>query len=278
MEWEHSNPNPLVRNSQVLISPYQGPSVRENLHGFGLSDPSGRAIFQAKGHSVIRPFGRSADGPKGPGAAPYPSSPSPSQDGVQALRDVCIQLARVGGTFVQSSENPATRRKSQESGRFAWVRPDRLWWQYDRPETKIFVWTPERMEFYVEADCIVYYESQPQARLQAHPLLAFVRDCDFSGLTMELRQFEAKPDEARWVFEAPPTAETDPRVPWSRVVIQWRSRAPELVVETTDWLRQRVEYRLRIDARVWAEADRNGVWHVQFPATCERVPLSELGQ
>lgn len=197
--------------------------------------------------------------------------------GLQALRDVCTQLARVGGTFVQVSENPATRRRIEESGRFAWVRPDRLWWQYDRPETKIFVWAHGRMEFYVEADCIVYYESQPEARLQAHPLLAFVRDCDFSGLTMDLRQFEAKPDEVRWVFEAPPTAESDPQTPWSRVAIRWRPRAVELTVETTDWLRQRVEYRLRADARVQAEADRGDVWHVQFPDLCERVPLSEFG-
>jgi len=186
-------------------------------------------------------------------------------------------LARVGGTFVQVSENPATRRRIEESGRFAWVRPDRLWWQYDRPETKIFVWVPGRMEFYVEADCIVYYESQPEAQLQAHPLLAFVRDCDFSGLPMDLRQFEAKPDEVRWVFEAPPTAESDPQTPWSRVAIRWRPRAVELTVETTDWLRQRVEYRLRADARVQAEADRGDVWHVQFPDLCERVPLSEFG-
>jgi len=197
--------------------------------------------------------------------------------GLQALRDVCTQLARVGGTFVQVSENPATRRRIEESGRFAWVRPDRLWWQYDRPETKIFVWVPGRMEFYVEADCIVYYESQPEAQLQAHPLLAFVRDCDFSGLPMDLRQFEAKPDEVRWVFEAPPTAESDPQTPWSRVAIRWRPRAVELTVETTDWLRQRVEYRLRADARVQAEADRGDVWHVQFPDLCERVPLSEFG-
>jgi len=189
-----------------------------------------------------------------------------------------MQWTQVGGTFVQFSENPATRRRLQESGRFAWVRPDRLWWQYDRPETKIFVWTPERMEFYVEADCIVYYESRPEARLQAHPLLAFIRDCDFSGLTMELRRFEARPDEVRWAFEAPPTAEADPRVPWSRVVIRWRPRVPELTVETTDWLHQRVEYRLRTDDRVWVEADRTDVWHVRFPAVCERVPLSEMGQ
>ncbi|MCS7312458.1 MAG: outer-membrane lipoprotein carrier protein LolA [Acidobacteria bacterium] len=206
----------------------------------------------------------------------------PSQHGVspglQALQDVCLQLTPVGGTFVQLSENPANRRKVQESGRFAWVRPDRLWWQYDRPETKVFVWTPERMEFYVEADCIVYYESQPQVRLQAHPLLAFVRDCDFSGLRMELRQFQAKPDEARWVFEASPTTEGDPQVPWSRVVIHWRPRALELVVQTTDWLHRRVEYRLRTDDRIRAEADQKDVWHVQFPVTCERVPLSEIGQ
>ncbi len=208
-------------------------------------------------------------GPEPKHAASRMDSPA-----LRALTQLCSALTTAGGTFVQESQSPTTRRKRQEQGWFAWKRPDHLWWEYTQPEHKVLLWTPERFEFYVETDCTVYTESDPQRTLQQHPLIGFIRDCTLQEWLPRLQTFRVRDAVQEWVFTTPETASD--RIPWTRLRIRWNRARRQLVVETTDWLYHSIRYVLRFRDDLVGRADAELVWETRFPPDCERIPLAEI--
>jgi outer membrane lipoprotein carrier protein len=94
-----------------------------------------------------------------PRATPTPQ-PTPVPGEAEALvRQVARHYAGLGdlqGRFVQAYTNHALGRTLEERGRLLIAPPDRMRWEYQDPEPKLFVTYRDRAWFYLPEDAMAY--------------------------------------------------------------------------------------------------------------------------